>query len=248
MSGIAAGGTSLFYAGNGEYSGIGANYDTLPPTVAIRDRKITPKAGTNDDEFKHLSLFGPNFRLTGIPLRKVRDIAYDEENNIIWLATNAIGDPIRCFNSQSQVVSTIPSTIGIGKDICGLTMAVIDNHRILWASDLTTDKIYKIDLDYATSINTPAKNDIGYLHGIVCRVDNVSKKVLIENRNITEGGRNISLTLYTTQGIEIFCATFSNKYAWNGNSSAGIKLSGGIYLAQVRIGNSEKHFVIHKMW
>ena len=247
MSGIATGGTSLYFAGNGEYTGTGV-YDTLPPTAAKRDRKITIKAGTNDEEFKHVSLFGPNFRFTDIPLRKVRDIAYDEVNNMIWLATNATGDPIRSFNTQAQVVSTISSSIGIGSDICGLTMATMDDHRILWASDLSTDKIYKIDLDYTTSINNHVKSDAVYLPGIVCQVDNVSKKVIIENRNITGGDRNISLTLYTMQGDEVFCTTFSNRYIWNGNSQAGKQLSRGIYLAQIKAVNSEKHLAIHKMW
>ena len=178
----------------------------------------------------------------------VRDIAYDEENNLICLATSATGDPVRCFNTQSQVVTTLSTSIGIGDNICGLTMAVVEGHRILWASDLTTDKIYKIDLDYTTSINNHTFIQSGHINDIVCRVDHTLKKVVIQNRNLNQQDKPVSLILYTIQGDRVFSSVFHGKYTWNGYSHVGKPVAQGMYLLQVKAGFWEQSMVIHKSW
>ncbi len=246
MSGIECGTKELYYAGNGVYQGNGP-IDTLPPTISVRARKLTIKPGTNDLEFAHLSLFGNNFKFTNIPLNKGRDIAWDEKNNVIWLATNATGDPIRGFNQQSQVVGSIPSSIGIGNNICGLTMTYINNHRIIWASDLTTNKIYKIDLDPATIIHNQTMNDATTLQNIVCRVDPFTKKVIFKNTDMATD-RNVLLTISTVQGENVLCVVFKNRYVWNVTSETGKRLAQGVYISQVTIENKMKNMLIHTTW
>lgn len=69
------------------------------------------------------------------------DIAYD--NGDIWMAVNAGTNPIRRYNTGGFVTGVIPDTIGIGTEIRGLTY---EEGEYLWASNITTDKIYKIDV------------------------------------------------------------------------------------------------------
>lgn len=235
----------MYYAGNGEYTGTGV-YDTMPPTVAVRDRKITIKPGTNTEEFKHVSLLGPNFRLTDIPLNKVRDIAYDEIKNLIWLATNASGDPIRSFNAQSQVVSTIPSSIGIGSNICGLTMAHIDGNRFLWASDLSTNKIYKIDLDGATYVDNTL--DAHPMDAITCFSDTRLKRIIIECKNVSHSENQMSFSVYSMQGEKLFYKQFNGRYIWDGAYSRGRLLPRGVYAIKVIANHIEKNVILHKLW
>lgn len=87
------------------------------------------------------------------------DIAYESGN--IWLAVDNATSPIRCYEATSGgVLEAIPASIGIGSTVRGITYELDTDSPFIWASNPTTDELYRIDVDPPTALERATWGEI----------------------------------------------------------------------------------------
>ena len=65
------------------------------------------------------------------------------------MAVDDATSPIRCYEVTSGgVLEAIPASIGIGSTIRGMTYELGTDSLYIWASNPTTDELYRIHLDF----------------------------------------------------------------------------------------------------
>jgi hypothetical protein len=87
------------------------------------------------------------------------DIAY--ENGNIWMAVDNATSPIRCYEATSGgVLQMVPASIGIGSTIRGMAYETGTDSPYIWASNTTTDELYRIEIDPPTALERATWGEI----------------------------------------------------------------------------------------
>lgn len=153
------------------------------------------------------------------------DIAYLD--NEIWYACDNCDSPIKSFNTGGAL--TFHITDDIVPSAHGLTF---EDDQHLWASDIYTDQLYRIDLNpesigsSGSETNFDLRADRNPFSSMVCIT--------------AEGFQGTALiSIFSLEGRMVREESFTGSYNWNGDDRNGNPVPPGTYMAVVSSPSTE---------
>lgn len=159
-------------------------------------------------------------QLTGLGTSYDMDIS----GGLVWAACDGSDSPVRAFDTTGSIVDIIPGAL-VGNEARGVAF---ESANILWVSNPTDDKIYRIDL--CTSVGE--RVDEGFPLPVLLRAiaNPFSTSVVIEGLGF--GDRAI-LEIFDASGRLVERTGFDGSFCWDAGD-----VPAGIYAARVSDGSA----------
>ncbi len=152
------------------------------------------------------------------------DIGYSGGD--IWYACDDADSPIKAFNTGGALTDYIWNTVvPAAHGLC------FEDDQYLWASNLYTDELYRINLD-PTGIEG---EEIQTALTLVSSVNPFSTSVTIQGTGFSEAA---VLEIFDIMGRKVYTASFNGSHTWGGFDMNGIQVPCGTYTALVHDGLS----------
>jgi len=165
------------------------------------------------------------FQPIGLPV--FYDIGYSDGE--IWFACDDSDSPIKAFSTTGALTGYVMDTVvPAAHGLC------FEDSRFLWASDIYTDKLYRIDL-----------NPTGIAGGEVQAGLSLSCSMNPFYTIVTVSGEGFSpdaiLEVFDLSGRLVLSVPFNGYFNWSGSSEAGDQVASGAYIVVVRDGSHQEN-------
>ncbi|RKZ03199.1 hypothetical protein DRQ25_17950 [Candidatus Fermentibacteria bacterium] len=158
------------------------------------------------------------FRSLGLPI--FYDIGYMAGN--IWYACGNSTAPVKAFSTSGVLVDSISdSVIPSAQGLC------FENDQFLWASNIYTDELYRINLD-PTGIE---EEEIQNTLSLVSSNNPFTSSVTVQGTGFSEAA---VLEIFDIMGRKVYTASFNDSHIWDGLDMNGNQVPSGTYTAFVR--------------
>jgi len=162
------------------------------------------------------------FQPIGLP--SFYDIAYESVDGTgdIWYACDDSDSPIKAFSPGGALTNYIWNTVvPAAHGLC------FESSRYLWASNIYTDEIYRIDLAPEGIESGSVSNEIFNLSSNINPFE--SSVIIMGNGLSGEAG----LVIFDITGRTVLTSSFENSFLWNGEDENGITVPAGSYIVNI---------------
>lgn len=153
------------------------------------------------------------------------DIAYQQSNGSIWMATDNATSPVACFQATSGgILASLPASIGIGSSCRGLAFET-GSSQYLWVSNSSTDELYRVDL--STAVEDETSQGIGDAPVLSCGQNPFRDCVTLFSSGIDAAA---VLQIFDVSGRTVLEDAFQGAFAWDARG-----VPSGPYFVVVRV-------------
>ncbi len=192
--------------------GAGCDAQTTPPWNVVERYSATG------------SLLSGPYLFQPINLPMFYDIGYSGGD--IWYACDDADSPIKAFNTGGALTDYIWNTVvPAAHGLC------FEDDQYLWASNLYTDELYRINLDPTGIEGQEIQPGIS----LVSSINPFSASVTIQGTGFSEAA---VLEIFDIMGRKVYTASFNGSHTWGGFDTNGNRVPCGAYIAIVQDGLS----------
>ncbi len=157
-----------------------------------------------------------------INLPSFYDIAYESVDGDIWYACDDSDSPIKAFSPTGALTSYIwNSVVPAAHGLC------FESDRYLWASNINTDEIYRIDLVPEGIESGSVPNEIFVLSS---NSNPFESSVVIYGSGLSG---EAEIAIFDITGRTVLTSSFENSFLWNGEDDNGNTVPAGSYIVNV---------------